>query len=191
MNFDSALKRLDKLNLELINEQNIEKWSQDEQETLDPKDYIEQYLYIKTKDARLDKLKLNDPQAQIYNIIKKQRSLNKPIRIIVLKARQEGVSTLTEALIFEDTINRANINSLIVAHDTDSSDRIFAMSKLYYDMLPDARKPATNYSNRKELDFKAPLLSRIQVDTAGNTGVGRSFTLQNFHGSEVAFWKDA
>jgi len=161
---------------------------------LSPLEYIQEKLFIKTKDARLIKLQLNSPQRKIYNVIQDLKSQGKPVRLIVLKARQEGVSTLTEALIFEDASRRPNRNSMIVAHDTDGSDHIFGMSQLMYNSLPESERPATRYSNRKELDFAAPLNSKIQVDVAGSTGnsaVGRSFTIQNFHASEVAFWADA
>ena len=171
MNFDTALRKLDKLNNDLIIEQNLQRQAEKDIEILDSRQFIEKYLYIKTKDAKLKLFKLNDPQSRIYNIIEKQRSLGKPVRLIVLKARQEGVSTLSEGLIFENTTNNSNINSLILAHDADGSDHVFGMSKLFYEMLPDAKKPATNYSNRKEIDYKQPLSSRIQVDTAGSAGV--------------------
>jgi len=165
-----------------------------ESKNLSQLEYIEQKLYIKTKDARLIKLQLNTPQKKIFSIIQELRQNDRPVRLIVLKARQEGVSTLTEALIFEDTSRRANRNSMIVAHDLNGSDHIFGMSKLFYEKLPEDEKPVTRYSSRKELDFADPLNARIQVDTAGNSGndtVGRSFTIHNFHGSEVAFWNDA
>jgi len=165
-----------------------------ESKNLSSLEYIQETLYIKTKDARLIKLQLNTPQKKIYDIIQQIKMDNKPVRLIVLKARQEGVSTLTEALIFEDTSRRANRNSMIVAHNLNGSDHIFGMSKLFYEKLPEDEKPVTRYSSRKELDFADPLNARIQVDTAGNSGndtVGRSFTIHNFHGSEVAFWSDA
>ena len=51
-------------------------------------------------------------------------------------------------------------------------------------------KPRTGKANAKELSF--PLLdSGYKVGTAGTEGVGRSDTIQYFHGSEVAFWKSA
>lgn len=44
-----------------------------------------------------------------------------------------------------------NQRSYIVAHDQDSSEKIFAMSRLFYDHLPQPIQPMTRYSNRKEL----------------------------------------
>jgi len=56
-------------------------------------------------------------------------------------------------------------------------------------MVPEM-KPRTGASNRKELLFDL-LDSGYRVGTAGTKGVGRSSTIQLFHGSEVAFWPHA
>ena len=107
----------------------------------EPQEYIEEYLYIKTKDQRIVPLKLNTAQKLIYQKIREVKAKGKPIRIIILKARQEGVSTLCEGLIFEKTARYENTNSLIIAHEPESTGEIFAMSKLFYDMLPQNLKP--------------------------------------------------
>lgn len=146
-------------------------------------------------------MKFNTAQNLIYERIRKIKTEGKPIRIIVLKARQEGVSTFCEAMIFEDTVSNSNVNSLIVAHEPESTEAIFQMSKLYYDMLPDLMKPIRRYDNKKQMVFDNPdektrtadpgLRSKMVIATAGKIKVGRGLTLQNFHGSEVAFWKNA
>jgi len=153
-------------------------------------EFIQNRLYIRTKDKRLIRLQLNEPQRKLYAAIQKQRDEGKPVRIIVLKARQEGISTAVEAVIFHQTAKTANVNSLIVAHDLDSTDYLFRMSRLYHEMLPDNEKPLTVRSNRKEINFDAPLRSNIFVDTARNVNVGTSYTIHNFHASEVAKWGD-
>lgn len=167
----------------------------------DPQMFIENCLSIKTKNQQTVLLHLNTAQALIYDRIKKLRTLGKPIRMIILKARQEGVSTLCEALIFERTARFDNTNSLIIAHEPESTDAIFAMSKLFYDLLPLWAKPMRRYDNKKQMVFENPnekkrandpgLRSRMVIATADKVKVGRGLTLHNFHGSEVAFWKNA
>ena len=167
----------------------------------DSQTFIEHCLSIKTKNQQTVLLHLNTAQSLIYNRIKKLRALGKPIRMIILKARQEGVSTLCEALIFERTARYDNTNSLIVAHEPESTDAIFAMSKLFYDLLPLWAKPMRRYDNKKQMVFENPnektrakdpgLRSRMVIATADKVKVGRGLTLHNFHGSEVAFWKNA
>ena len=167
----------------------------------DPQEFIEHCLSIKTKNQQTVLLHLNTAQTMIHDRIKKLRALGKPIRMIILKARQEGVSTLCEALIFERTARFENTNSLIVAHEPESTDAIFAMSKLFYDLLPTWAKPMRRYDNKKQMVFENPnekerandpgLRSRMVIATAEKAKVGRGLTLHNFHGSEVAFWKNA
>lgn len=167
----------------------------------DPRIYIEQNLCIKTKDQRLILLNFNRAQQMIYQRIREMRAKGKAIRIVVLKARQEGVSTLCESLIFERTARHENTHSLIVAHEPESTDAIFQMSKLFYDMLPANKKPLKRYDNKKQLVFENPdeatrdmeagLRSKIVIATASKIKVGRGLTLHCFHGSEVAFWENA
>lgn len=166
----------------------------------EPKKYIELALYIKTKEKKVVKLKLNRAQNLIYRRIKKIKNQGQPIRMIILKARQEGVSTFCEAMIFENTVSSSNVNSLIVAHEPESTEEIFRMSKLYYDMLREPVKPLKRYDNKKQLVFENPdektrpddpgLRSKMVIATAGKVKIGRGLTIQNFHGSEVAFWKN-
>ena len=74
---------------------------------------------------------------------------NKIIRLFILKARQLGVSTYIEALIFAITSQMENQNATIIADDLDGSNYIFDMSKLYQEKLPDHLKVATKKSNEK------------------------------------------
>lgn len=159
------------------------------------KEYIEKFLKIKTKDMQIAPFKLNKPQEKLYNAIKLQAQSGKPIRIIVLKARQMGFSTLTEAVIFKHCATKRNINAGIVAHELSATNNLFEMFKRYYHNLPDALKPEMLKSNAKELVFNnkdnTGLDSRIQLFTAeSREGLGRSGTFNLLHLSEYAFWKD-
>lgn len=163
--------------------------------------YMEKNLYIRTKKARVVKLKLNRAQVRLLEALKKQDAGGRPMRVIVLKARQLGFSTLAEALIFARTATAPNVDSLIVAHREDSSANLFKMSKLFYERLPDRVRPMAKNANARELVFENPerdpdkkaadpgLLSRIRCSTAGGDGIGRSDTLMNVHASEFAFWR--
>lgn len=154
--------------------------------------YIEKYLKIQDKNAKIIDLKINKPQMKLYDALKKQYDQGKPQRAIVLKARQMGFSTLTEAMIFKKTVTAFNIKSGIITHEASATDNLFNMSKRYLDNLPDEMKPQIKKSNAKELVFDnengTGLKGVIKCMTAGNTTVGRSDTFQNLHVSEYAFW---
>ena len=165
-------------------------------------DYIENCLKIKTKSGTVVPFRLNDAQRKLYAVAKRQQDAGKPVRLIILKARQLGFSTLTEGLIFHACATRKNVNALIVAHREDAMANLFRMSKLFYDELPAPVKPMLRASNAQELVFENPsklrserearpgLRSRIRCATAGGRGIGRSDTLQCVHLSEYAFWPD-
>ena len=165
--------------------------------------YIENFLKIRDKKSQLIPFKLNHAQRIVMEKIKQCEKEKKLKRFIVLKARQMGLSTLFEGLIFHDTANNPFRNSLIIAHEEPASVNLFNMSKLYYENLPDVIRPMKKYSNGKVLSFENPtidekekennpgLRSKITIATAGSGEVGRSATINNLHASEVAFFPDA
>ena len=156
------------------------------------KKFIEEYIHIKTKTNEIVKLKLNQGQNKLYDLIKREAEKNKPIRIIILKARQLGFSTLVESLNYVNTTTKFNVNSGIITHSDDATNNLYNMTKLMYEMMPEGFKPETRYSNAKELVFDndkgTGLKSSIRCMTAGAKGVGRSATYTNLHISELAFW---
>ena len=162
--------------------------------------YIESFLRIRTKESKLERFILNPAQVRLYETIEKLRAEGKPVRVIILKARQMGFSTLTEGLIFHRAATGKNVNALIVAHREDSTGNLFKMSKRFLENLPEVLRPMTRSSNAQEILFENPdknlerkalnpgLMSRIRCQTAGGTGIGRSDTIQLVHASEFAFW---
>lgn len=160
--------------------------------SINTKQYIEKYVKIRDKSGKIIDFKMNEPQLRLYDIIKKLKQEQKPIRIIILKARQMGFSTQTESILFKETATKFNINTGIITHQEEATANLFTMSKRIYDYLPDNMKPALKNSNAKELIFDntegTGLKSKIKCMTAGGKGVGRSDTFNNLHISELAFW---
>lgn len=165
--------------------------------------YIENFLKIRNKQSKLVPFKLNHAQHKVMELLDECEKNNKLKRFIILKARQMGLSTVFEGLIFHDTSTNSFKNSFIIAHEDKATQNLFAMSKLFYDELPEVIRPMVKYSNEKALVFENPsndikekktnpgLRSRITVATAGTTEAGRSATIHNLHASEVAFFPDA
>lgn len=161
--------------------------------SINTRKYIEEYVKIRNKNSKIISLRFNEPQLKYYNTIKELKKQGKPVRIIILKARQMGFSTATEGIFFKETVTKPNVNTAIVAHKEDSTTNLFNMSKLMYDELPEPMKPEKKKSNAKELVFDkedgSGLKSKIKCFTAGGKGVGRSDTINNLHLSELAFWQ--
>lgn len=162
--------------------------------------YIQRFLKIRTKEGTLAPLVFNPPQRKYYRAVREQVRAGRPIRFIILKARQMGFSTETEGLIFHRTATRELVESLIVAHQEDATANLFAMSRLFWEELPAPIQPMKKNSNAQELVFENPsrdpkkkraepgLRSRIRCATAGGRGIGRSYTVKNVHLSEFSFW---
>lgn len=167
---------------------------------LDPRVYIPNFLKIKNKDAELVKFIPNQPQKRLRDTISKLREQGKPVRIVILKARQMGFSTYTEADCFHQTVTNPLFTSTIIAHEEQASQNLYNMFKRYYENLPDMLMPMRKRNNAKELLFENPttddfekrrnpgLQSSVKVATARNTATGRSQTINYLHASEVAFW---
>lgn len=160
-------------------------------------EYIQRFLKIVDKKGRIIPFALNAPQRRLYEAVRQQWNAGKPVRIIILKARQMGFSTLTEGIIFWMAATAHNVRCMIVAHTDEATGNLFQMSKRFYENLPKRLRPLLRGSNAQELHFDRPakykgespgLGSRIRCATAGGQGIGRSHTLKALHLSEFAFW---
>jgi len=152
-------------------------------------DFIEEFFKIRDKNGQLIKLKFNHAQQTLYDNLKESYG-KKPSRYIVLKARQLGISTFTEAFISFMTMFNPNTSSVIMAHLSESATAIFNMTRLFVDELPAGMKPKQKYSNAKEIVFDADengLKSSIRVMVASDAT--RGSTYKYAHLSEVAFWE--
>ena len=160
---------------------------------INTKRYIEKYIKIRNKEGKIVNFSLNAPQQRLYDIIKEQKKARKPVRVIILKARQMGFSTFTESALFKDTVTKFNRRTGIITHKATATANLFNMSKLMLDNLPEDMKPSVKRSNAQELIFDndagTGLKSKIKCMTAGSSGVGRSDTFDNLHLSELAFWE--
>lgn len=115
---------------------------------------------------------------------------NKPVRIIVLKARQIGISTIIEALAFAMAFMRLRSRGMIIAHEASSSEHLLSMSQTYFDEFF-AKEAYTQKNKSAKVLSWTETKSQLSISTAKNTGSGRSRTIQFLHGSEVAFWENA
>lgn len=155
-------------------------------------DYASRYLRIIPKiGGALVPLQFNAAQKFLDRKINEQRqSTGGKVRAIVLKGRQQGISTYTEGRLLWRIGTTHGIKGYVLAHEQAASDNLFKMLSRYYENLPGPVQPALGASNAKELVFSR-LESRVEVATAGSKDTGRSGTAQFMHASEVAFWPNA
>lgn len=152
--------------------------------------YAETCLKIRTKDGSIQPLTLNAAQIYLHGRLQAQIERTGKVRALVLKGRQQGISTYIGGRFYwKSSLNRGK-RVFILTHQQDATDNLFGMVDRYHSHCPVLAKPVTGAANAKELYF-SKMESGYAVATAGTKAVGRSQTVQMFHGSEVAFWPNA
>lgn len=119
----------------------------------------------------------------------------RPVRLVILKARQMGFSTLIEGYNWERAMRRPRSKGLVVAHDDDTSSEVLSMVHTMKDSIPQTAertwKFAMKHTATYHIKFGPPLESQIKIASARKKNPGRGFTMSFLHASEVAFWEEA
>lgn len=159
-----------------------------------PEKLIELVFVVVDKEQNTRPFFLNDVQKDFIDTLNRaieefNEGLRTDISLLVLKGRQQGFTTLITAYQTAYCIVNKNFQGFTLADKSDNSEAIFQnKAKFPYSQLPNSLKPTEKFNNRKQLLFEK-INSSWAVDTA-TKDVGRSRTVNFFHGSECAFWKD-
>ena len=89
-------------------------------------------LLIKPKSGDPTPLKLNNAQRMLHSMLEKQKKEKGFVRALVLKGRQQGVSTYINAR-FYHTTRRGGINTFILSHEASTTDKLFKMVKRFHE----------------------------------------------------------
>jgi hypothetical protein len=147
------------------------------------------FLKVRNKAGAIKPLIFNKAQTYIDKKLDDQAKTTNKVRAIILKGRQQGCSTYIQGRYFHKVITQIGKKAFILTHEGEATKNLFEMTKRYYEKLPPGLCPIADRASAKELRF-VQFDSGYAVGTAGNKGVGRSQTIQLFHGSEVAFWEN-
>ena len=163
--------------------------------------YFANYHAIKTKSSGIMAMaSLREPQEVFLQVVEESLKADGNCRIVCLKSRQLGISSISEAIVFHRTIFTPACNTLIVAQDKSQSSYLMDMSRLAYDSLPWWMRPEARYESRgnyMEFDQKdretrqmnPGLQSAIYVESANRlTGVAVGKAIQCVHSSELSNW---
>lgn len=150
-------------------------------------DWATECLKIRTKSGSIEPLILNRAQLYIHERMEEQHQRIGKVRALILKGRQQGCSTYVAARYYHHASRERGKRVFILTHEDAATQNLFEIVDRFHEHCPFAMKPSTGAANAKELNFDE-LDSGYKVGTAGTKGVGRSSTIQLFHGSEVAFW---
>lgn len=152
--------------------------------------YSRACLKIRTKAGDVLPFRLNRSQLYLHERLEQQLRTKGKVRALVLKGRQVGISTYIGGRFYWKITHKFGYRAFILTHLDAASDNLFGMAKRFHESCPEMFRPETGKANAKELSF-GRLDSGYKVATAGSAEVGRSETIQLFHGSEVAFWPNA
>lgn len=147
-------------------------------------------LYIKDKFSNIIPFIPNGPQMALIDYVLLCIVERRPVKVIILKARQMGFSTAVEALCYWWTSTNFNINSVIIGNDEKSSLNLYRMFRRYFDNTNILFKPSVRYNTKSDLTFEKfdengkqiGLGSAIKIETAKNKSAGRSDTINFLHG---------
>ena len=158
------------------------------------------FSFVRIKDklgAEDIPFRLNRPQRRILGMLEDMRTAGKPIRLILLKARQWGGSTLVQIyMAWIQLVHCRNWNSVICAHLKESAANIKGMySKLlanYPDWLLDGEKPKFKpFERMANTSVIAGRECRVTIGSAESQESVRGIDAAMAHLSEVAFWRNS
>lgn len=152
--------------------------------------YASRCLKIRTKEGEIKPFALNKAQLYIHQKLEEQRLRTGKVRALILKGRQQGCSTYVGGRFYHKTTHNFGTQCFILTHALDATNNLFKMAQRFYQNTPPAVQPSVSTNNSKELIF-GDLDSGYKIGTAENKSVGRSSTIQLFHGSEIGFWANA
>lgn len=160
-------------------------------------DWCRKCCTIKDKITGLDvPFVLNAPQRRVAELLEADRLAGRPMRLIILKARQWGCSTLIQAyMAWMQLVHRTNWHSVICSQVKDTSATLRGMyakilatyprELLGDDPRPEFR-PFEGSRNVREITGRG---CRVTISSIENQDNIRGADFAMAHLSEVAYWK--
>ena len=162
------------------------------------------YARIKNKDGGEDiTFYLRPAQVKLCMVFEKMRLAGMPIRVILLKCRQWGGSTLTDIyMAWIMLFWKTHWNCNITGHQSASALNVFDMYErlmnklpawMFFDIgqpMPDDFKRIKNNANNNNIKYLVPRNCKIQTGSAMNPESARSSDVAMAHITEEAFFPD-
>lgn len=151
------------------------------------KNHIEKFFRVRNKVGKVVRFNYNPVQERYWP----QRTN----RDIILKARQQGFSTLILAWFLSECLLYENIRAVIISHDKDATQKLLSRSRFFLKRLSedlekkDLPPPKIGYETKEMISFPSKN-SEMYIGTAGSKSFGRGDTISHLHCSEVAFWEN-
>lgn len=145
------------------------------------KKWIEDNLSIVNKEGSLVPFKLNPIQDRYLTEDTSNR------KDYILKARQQGFSSLILAIFTADFLLKENVYNIVVADNADNAQGLLKRVKDYLRCIDPNIEKALKYNSKYEL-YLEKYNNTYKIGTAENINFGRSKTITNLHLSEANFY---
>ena len=149
--------------------------------------YCRSALQVMNKHDEYVPFVLNPVQEAIYATVQEMLAGPGSVWLLILKARQMGVSTFVAALYFWLMhLTPKGRRAYLLAHEDDAAKKITSIYHRYWEQHPQPLRRARSRASSHELGFVHG--GGLESGTASTPSGGRGGTVSLYHGSEVAFW---
>lgn len=170
----------------------------EDDEFIDKKSFIEDQFMIRAKEEEgelgyIVPFHFNEVQERYYTLLMSDYTKLDGAREIILKARQQGFSSLILALFTVDFITRPNSVSICISYKSDATKRLFRKVRFYIESY--CQKNGFRIEDYLSMDTREELQNGTNgayfyIGTAGSKVGGHGDTATNVHFSEAAFYED-
>src|SRR5688500_8097701 len=89
--------------------------------------YAPRWLRIRTKAGKIEAFALNKAQIYLHDKLEEQRRATGKVRALVLKGRQQGISTYIGGRFYWRTTHGQGLRTFILTHEQSATDNLFGM----------------------------------------------------------------
>lgn len=160
--------------------------------------FSEYFLRVEAKGGRLLAFKPRHYQRRIIDPILEAYYAKRPVRLLVCKGRQMGISTTVAAVFFWLMVSNEHMKGKLIADQSKRTDEVFGIYKRFLSNLHPDLMPMVETDNTREVLFQNPNRDKIKIDpgldsgmkaeTAKDPNAGRAGTATLAHETEHAYF---
>ena len=151
------------------------------QARVNPKNLIEKYFTIVDKEGETVPFHLKPSQKKYHDMM--------TYRDDILKARQQGFSSLILAMFAIRFLFIPNVRCVCISHEKEATTRLFARIEHYLESFPYEIELTKQTTSRLAFSPAKGDTREFYIGTAGSRAFGRGDTIHYLHISELAFWE--
>lgn len=171
-----------------VEEQNIQGFEALRAYWPEEEEWIQNCLWIATKKrGGKQLLRFNSVQQEVSKAIKRVENEGRAVRLIILKARQMGLSTYIQSRFFTATCLHEGVQVFSVGNKKSTTQNLMGMCRRFLSNL--IFKPPMEEETKLSLVFQHDSSLKVETARAGEE-TGRSATAHMVHLSELAFYPD-